>query len=137
MMYIQIEDVHALFNDIDKLRANNWLVTEDATDGYLKSQVRRNAFCFDFLVLISCFFTSNNKQFLRALVISSCLQIFFSIVLLELFRKLFWQSLHKKTNVKIYLDMTISWQWNRALVEPFFNLRWNKHVCVVSTNSWF
>ncbi|XP_066929362.1 disks large-associated protein 1-like isoform X1 [Clytia hemisphaerica] len=38
MMYIQIEDVHALFNDIDKLRANNWLVTEDATDGYLKPQ---------------------------------------------------------------------------------------------------
>ena len=44
MMYIQIEDVHALFNDIEKLRANNWLVTEDETDGFLKPQVRINAF---------------------------------------------------------------------------------------------
>lgn len=39
MMFIQIEDVHSLFTDIDKLRANNWLITEkDITDGQLKPQ---------------------------------------------------------------------------------------------------
>jgi len=36
MMYIQIEDVHAMFADIEKLRANNWL--PDETDG-VKPQV--------------------------------------------------------------------------------------------------
>lgn len=36
MMYIQIEDVHSLFEDIEKLRANNWL--SDEVDGHLKPQ---------------------------------------------------------------------------------------------------
>lgn len=43
MMYIQIEDVHNLFEDIDKLRANNWLA--DETDGGIYKKVR----CFFFI----------------------------------------------------------------------------------------
>lgn len=40
MMFIQIEDVHNLFEDIDKLRANNWLA--DETDGIYKKVIQKS-----------------------------------------------------------------------------------------------
>lgn len=39
MMFIQIEDVHNLFEDIDKLRANNWLA--DETDGIYRKVIKK------------------------------------------------------------------------------------------------
>ena len=54
MMYIQIEDVHNLFEDIEKLRANNWLA--DETDGIYRKVSKEG---------ILYFYKNYSKQILR------------------------------------------------------------------------
>ena len=57
MMFIQIEDVHSLFADIEKLRANNWLSSDDKVDGHLKPQVK-----YYFVFVCYLFHLSNDKK---------------------------------------------------------------------------